>query len=591
MTRTATTVTSGDGPALRPLIMRSWHRSSACGLQPSVHTELPYSNDFDGDSLLVRAATPVLERLITSLSDTRHSLLLADREGRLVQRMVGMKSVGNSLDRASIAPGFAFSEEFAGTNGVGTALEEARVVSVRGGEHFSETLRQFTCVGVPIHNTARGTVEGVLDFTCLADDYNELIAPLLVESVKHIETRLSHQTSPAEAALLDGFLRSCHSTRAAVVAFRPNMFLTNAAAAPLLGPSDQALLWDVGLTLRSRGRTATSVELASGRFTVELTSVGDDECSGGLVLRLIPARTMASIDVARPSPPDRLPAMEASPSTPSPSALPGRSAQWKCVRARLAELGELEQPVAVTGEPGTGKMLVARHLAESGALRGGLDVFDADRETDTEAAELVGRCRATLSNGGTALVRRIDRLPARAVAGLTDLVRQGDHTRLIVTSLDEPREDVQRALSAFPHQLWLPPLRQRAEDITDIIPALLVDLAPHRRTTCVLPALQALMRYPWPGNAAELRETLAFAVSTAPGHQIEMSHLPARVLKRAHRRNFTPMELAERDLIIEILASVDNNRTEAAKIIGIGRATLYRKLRKLKIAVGDELTE
>lgn len=590
MTRNATTVTSGDRPALRPLIMRSWHRSSACGLRPSVHTELPYSNDFDGDSLLVRAATPVLERLITSLSETRHSMLLADRQGRLVQRKVGTKSLGNSLDRASIAPGFAFSEEFAGTNGVGTALEEARVVSVRGEEHFAETLRQFTCVGVPIHNPARGTVEGVLDFTCLANDYNELIEPLLVESVKHIETRLSHQTSPAEAALLEGFLRTCRSTRAAVVAFRPNMFLTNAAAAPLLSPSDQALLWDVGLTLRSRGRAATSVELAGGRFTVEFTSVGDDECSGGLVLRLTPARTTASIDAARPSPPDRLPRTETSLSTPSPLALPGRSAQWKCVRARLAELGELEQPVAVTGEPGTGKMLVAKHLAELGALRGGLGVFDAEREeTATEATELVDRCRATLSNGGTALIRRIDCLPARAVAGLTDLVRQGD--RLIVTSLDEPSDDVQRALSAFPHQLWLPPLRQRAEDITDIIPALLVELAPHRRPTCALPALQALMRYPWPGNATELRETLAVALSTAPGNQIEMSHLPARVLKRAHRRHFTPMERAERDLIIEILSSVDNNRTEAAKIIGIGRATLYRKLRKLGIAVGDELTE
>ena len=61
-------------------------------------------------------------------------------------------------------------------------------------------------------------------------------------------------------------------------------------------------------------------------------------------------------------------------------------------------------------------------------------------------------------------------------------------------------------------------------------------------------------------------------------------------MKRAHRRQLTPIEQTERDLIIDTLGSVGNNRAEAARVLGIGRATLYRKLRALGIANGYELT-
>ena len=79
------------------------------------------------------------------------------------------------------------------------------------------------------------------------------------------------------------------------------------------------------------------------------------------------------------------------------------------------------------------------------------------------------------------------------------------------------------------------------------------------------------------------------ALAAGERGEIGLANLPASILKRAHRRQFTPFEQSERDLIIETLASVDNNRTAAANILGIGRATLYRKLRSLGISTGFEL--
>ncbi|MFD2398821.1 hypothetical protein ACFSVJ_21570 [Prauserella oleivorans] len=195
---TATPEARRESPQLsvRAEIALSWRRSAACGIAPDKKAELPYDPDFDSDSRLLKAATPVVERLASSLADTSTSILLADRQARIVRRWVGEKPLYSALDNAYAAPGFAFAEEYAGTNGLGTVLEEARTVAVRGEEHYADFLRHLSCVGVPIHNPVTRAVEGVLDITCLADDYNPLIPALLSESVQHIETRLSHLSSP-----------------------------------------------------------------------------------------------------------------------------------------------------------------------------------------------------------------------------------------------------------------------------------------------------------------------------------------------------------------------------------------------------------
>ncbi|TYK78057.1 helix-turn-helix domain-containing protein, partial [Streptococcus pyogenes] len=91
------------------------------------------------------------------------------------------------------------------------------------------------------------------------------------------------------------------------------------------------------------------------------------------------------------------------------------------------------------------------------------------------------------------------------------------------------------------------------------------------------------------GNIAELRDALAAALNASHGQEIQPHHLPTWVLKRAHQRQLSVMEQSERELIIETLASVGNNRTQAARILGIGRATLYRKIRTLGVSTAQEL--
>lgn len=495
-----------------------------------------------------------------------------------------MKALGGTLEKASVIPGFGFLEEYAGTNGVGTALEESKVVTVHGEEHYAEFLRNLSCVGVPIHHPITGGVEGVLDLTCLAKDFSHLMPPLLVEVAKQIETSLSQHASAAEVALLERFVRTCRTFRGAVVALRPNLLLSNTAANDHLGPADQAVLWDVANTIVAMGRNDGYADLARGRFRIRLTTVdAGPRSEPGLVIRLAPQRA-SSVPQRRPP----VAAVGARRRRTS-STLAGRSPQWTSVLERVELLANSDHPVAITGEAGTGKVRLAKHLHELSA-NAGVRLFDSAVDGRDERLPLLARCSDALSSGSTVIVRRIDLLPPVQLAELAESVRlQVMSGRLIVTCTDGPSGNAERALAAFPHQVWLPPLRQRVEDIVDLVPALLAQLSPGRTVTCALPALQALMRCPWPGNIAELRDILATALAAGGRGEIEVANLPASILKRAHRRQFTPFEQSERDLIIETLASVDNNRTAAANILGIGRATLYRKLRSLGISTGFEL--
>jgi transcriptional regulator of acetoin/glycerol metabolism len=112
---------------------------------------------------------------------------------------------------------------------------------------------------------------------------------------------------------------------------------------------------------------------------------------------------------------------------------------------------------------------------------------------------------------------------------------------------------------------------------------MLADLDPSGRHSLAPSALQALLQHPWPGQARELREVLAGVLAGDPPSMIERSHLPEHVRATAARRQLTLMEAAERDAILKALAIAEGNKSAAAELLGIGRTTLYRRMRQLHV--------
>ena len=118
----------------------------------------------------------------------------------------------------------------------------------------------------------------------------------------------------------------------------------------------------------------------------------------------------------------------------------------------------------------------------------------------------------------------------------------------------------------FGHRVDVPPLRMRLDDIVDLAPVLLAELADDGRRPALRPAaLTALLRHDWPGDVRELRAALSVALAAAGTDPIALFHLPATYQEADRGRRWSTIELAERDAILRALETHDGNKRAAAR--------------------------
>ncbi|MYS72908.1 GAF domain-containing protein, partial [Streptomyces sp. SID5926] len=214
-------------------ILNSWQRSKYLGIGTD-EVVVPYQPDYDRESRLVRAATPVLDRLEQALTGSDASVIVTDRNGWVRDRRVGEKRLSAHLDRVHLAPGFNYAEQFVGTNGIGVALEERRPNVVLGTEHFNERLQSVSCAAAPIRNTVTGRVEGAMNLTCWNGPARPLMAALVQEAVEDIERVMYEFSSAHQRALLEAFQQVTHYGDRPVLCLGQDLVLANTAASARL---------------------------------------------------------------------------------------------------------------------------------------------------------------------------------------------------------------------------------------------------------------------------------------------------------------------------------------------------------------------
>ncbi|MFE2286335.1 SpoIIE family protein phosphatase [Streptomyces sp. NPDC059443] len=263
--------------AVRTPILNSWLRCRLLGLSPD-QTELPYRDDFDPDSRLVRAAGPVLDQLQSRFSGSRMNISVADANGTVLQRRFGEPSLARSLPPIQSVPGFVFAERFAGTNGIGLALAERGPIRVYGAEHFAERAQSNACCAIPIRDQISGHIAGVLCFGYPHAYERPALAVLLRRAATTIERRLTEQSSARERGLLRAYLDAERRARTAGAAgdglhTGPAVPAGTAGLGGLdelvdfqLDPHDQTILKDRATELISSARPgAVDVVLPHGR--------------------------------------------------------------------------------------------------------------------------------------------------------------------------------------------------------------------------------------------------------------------------------------------------------------------------------------
>lgn len=567
---------SGTPPdGVRSEILASWRRCEASGVDPD-RLVVPFFPDLEPQTTkLFLAAEAVLRRFAERLSDTHSSIVLADRQARVLGRWSGDRGLDRNLERTSVACGFSVAEAVAGTNGLGTAIEDGKPAVVQGSEHFVETLMSFTCIGSPIRHPITHHIEGGINIACRYQDTNALVLPMVLEMASAIEDSLYRQASDRERALFDSFLHQVRTSAMPIVSMSEQFMMANAAAARLLDGADQVVLWEQAYQAITRG-TDRHITLTLGERVVEARCSPVD--LGGRSIGV-----MIELDPAVPA---------TAPRWPSPvrdeaahrSGLVGVSRAWHELDGLVRRAASTPLPLLFIGEPGTGKAALARYAHSLSGTDGPFRVHDAALVGVDGADSWLRRLRDDLTGpAGTVFIHHIallDAAVAHAVSGLLDTVAHGS-PRLMASAMTHSPTEVrhQPLVDRFVVRIAVPPLRERPDDVSALTSEFLRRLGKPQPPPRIAPeALQALLRLDWPGNVRQLENVVVQLVATGRRSDIGLADLPEDVRGQSARRPLSRFEQREFEQILVALRQANGNKVEAARSLGISRATLYRKI-------------
>ena len=147
-----------------------------------------------------------------------------------------------------------------------------------------------------------------------------------------------------------------------------------------------------------------------------------------------------------------------------------------------------------------------------------------------------------------------------------------------------PSAPIKQLLPLFTHTVTVPALRHRIDDLEETSAAAVArDHAGRCTWSCTAEAMRQLSRLPWPGNVSQLRRVLTETVARQRSGTISADKLPPEC-RSITRRKLTQIEALERDAIVRSLQNNGGNKQEAARALGMSRATIYRKINDYGIA-------
>jgi two-component system response regulator AtoC len=309
------------------------------------------------------------------------------------------------------------------------------------------------------------------------------------------------------------------------------------------------------------------------------------------------------------------------------SGLISKDGKMRAVFNLIEKVASTNSPVLIIGETGSGKELVARAVHER-SLRASSPFIAINCAVLSEnllESELFGHEKGAytgavsrkhglfeVANNGTIFLDEIVDMPQKVQAKLlraleTKCFRRVGGTRDIqvdVRILSASATDLGVAIDAgaFRKDLYyrlstvvieIPPLRERKDDVPLLVDFFLRRLeraAGRKHLSITGEAVQALTAFAWPGNVRELEHVVERAYVLSEGDVIGTNDLPERLRKAeisGSGEELVPLEEVERNYITKVLKETGGNRTKAAKILGIDRKTLYRKVRMGQIDPGD----
>lgn len=591
---------------------------------------------------LVQVAMPVMEELYRVLRGLGFMVVLSDHEGYILKTMIddGFKKQSRSL---MLCEGANWNERNKGTNAIGTSLAEGNAVKVFASEHFVRENHILACAAVPIFD-ADGRIKGTLDVTGESKKGNERIFRMVSMSAKNIERELQflqlHRKLEMYKARYDG-LFDLMREGAIVVDEEGTVREISRSAGRVLGVGHNDYLgenieelfnlnsmWVLDSSSQDSREITISPKHGSSLVTARARRIyGPDGKPQGLVALVDNAETreIGNRKTNIVNNPVLVPTDRGNVVRFSFSDIIGKSEYLKQVISVCKRVARNNSTVLLTGETGTGKEMLAQaiHQESSRSHRPFVAVNCAAIPAELIESELFGYedgaftgarkggspGKFEVANGGTIFLDEIGDMSPRAQVSLLRVLQEKQLCRVggrfvkpidvrvvaathrnLTEMVEEGtfRQDLFFRLNVV--NIYIPPLRNRGEDV-ELLAVYFLEkykyLIGRPELQISDEAMEKLKAFDWPGNVREIENIIEGLVNMVEEDAIEIRHLPeaiqhSRASAANHGKTMTLKDI-EKTAILQAIRDCSGSLSTAATKLGIGRSTLYRKLKEYEI--------
>ncbi len=562
-----------DRDSLRDEIALSWERCMLRNVSPYASSSAIQrrSSDFsDSDVILKIIAEPYMHSVHKHLNGQGFIVVLTSAQGEILH-VIGDRVMRNVAEKASVIPGGSFLENILGTTSPGICIEKKIPIQVLKYEHYCELFHSWCCTAAPIFDQS-GNFVGTVDVSNLnRDTHPAYLLDFLSMTARTIGLELSYRV------LQGDFKKACHYIRDLFGGADSGSGRADDAPPPCGAafPANSA-------RVRFRAHDASP---ARPMREVSAEIRGRDE---GCIVRY-------TFD----------------------DFVHGNAAMRDVVR-EARRLAANDISIFIGGESGTGKEVLAQaiHAASPRRSRPFIAVNCASLPKELIQSELFGYVEGAftgarrkgqagkfeLAHGGTLFLDEIGDMPLDVQANLLRVLQEKYIVRVggsqpvpvdvrIISATNKDlseeveagrfRQDLYYRLVVF--DLTIPPLRERRDDIWLLIEHLSRKMLPNYRYSALTFADDArclLERHDWPGNVRELENVILYMMTKTSTGLVRAAHLPKNLARSTPAPDPFSIKDTQDRLMLNVLQSNNNNISKAAKLLGVSRSTLYRRMKK-----------
>lgn len=581
---------------------------------------------------LIEISIPIMLDIFKLLKETDYSIILTD-ENAVVLEVIGNEKIMEKNRKLNFLKGCKWKEEDVGTNAIGTCLYLDKPIQTLGAEHYCKEQHGWTCSAAPIHDD-KGEIIGIIDLSGHFYDFHSHTLGIVVEAANAIQKQFSiiEHRKWAETAfnsIDDGILIIDNDFM--VKDFNLKMCeILNVSQQQLYEIDIKVLLRDIIKDISNFSKSnkinyrEVSLYLHNRRVecNISVTPVQNEKKHIGFVIVAKKVDTFRHVvnKIAGFS------------SKYFFDSIITNNSKMISVVQEAKNIAACDCTVLITGESGTGKELFAHSIHNASDRRNGpfvaincaalpkdlveSELFGYEKGSFTGASKEGCPGKFELANTGTIFLDEIGELPLEIQSKLLRVLDNHTITRIggkyernldvrVIAATNRDlykeiqennfRSDLYYRINVF--NIKLIPLRERPEDVelcAEFFLQKLNDKNPGTKKFFDKEFINSIKKHNWPGNVRELENVIQRAYYLSKDDIISYLFVPEYINENEKDNIDIPnnngfrvdkLEEIEKSLIIKALKDCDGNVVKASKVIGIGKSTLYRKIKKYELSI------